>query len=318
MGIFMSGIKIYAKGTKFYRYEGDTLQIVRVNKYNKDTKHYYTFPIEGFDDKISTVTISVDESYNKWVRLVEDGIVSFSILKCEKKDVMIAVHTKEDKDIPCAICRQDVIDIFKMYSDTPENGKAWAGISVNRDNCPAEIKMEDFMLCDEIESTSVVAVYLDDTIDDILRCIDTTKMDNVLNKLADFRKDTNIIGNCRSVKELLEYHNFIYDFHNAFNVVEVPFPIMQESEVLLRDVIGQILHKVISNVFIIPYSKSIDTTEFAKPFMLMTPEWDRCKDEDKKIFIVGYDIDEDKDYLTVKYGTNNKEEIIKQLGFSTM
>ena len=38
----------------------------------------------------------------------------------------------------------------------------------------------------------------------------------------------------------------------------------------------------------------------------MTPDWSKCEKEDQKIFIIGYDIDETKDYLTEKYGTNSE------------
>lgn len=311
---------IYHTGTKIYRYlEDGTLLVARIYKYDKKNDCY---KVNCKDEKLNGSFIQYSKAHNEWIKLNPDGIVSFSILKGEKQDVMVAIHRADDlknkNEIPFAVCRQDVVDIFKMYTNPPENGKAWAGISVNRNNCPAELKIEDFMLCDDILYTRHVSVYLDDTLDDILSCIYLDRYDNVLKNLEKFRQGSNIIGIRDSVKDLLETHNFMYDFHETFEVTEVPFPINNDNVHFIKDVIGQIKQKVISNVFIIPYDKSVNTSEFNKPYMLMTPDWTKCEKEDQKIFIVGYDIDDSVDYLTAKYGTNNKDEIIKQLGFNVM
>ena len=310
---------IYTAGTKLYKFIDNNCFMVRVIKFRDN---YYMVRIIKGDDYIvgSKMSISYDDLHNNYIKLNEDGIISFNILKGEKKDVMICLHKKEElsNTIPFAICRQDVVDIFTMYTNTPPKGQIWCGISVNAKNCPAEMKMEDFMLCEDVLETRFIAVYLDDTLDDILDCIYLGKYNTILENLYKYRQGTNIIGNCKSVKELMENHNFMSDFHEAFGVTEVPFLINNDNKFLIMDVISQMLQKVVSNVYIIPYSKEINTKEFERDYVLMTPDWSKCKNEDKSIFIIGYDVNEDEDYLTSKYGTNNKEELIKQLGFNIM
>ena len=306
----------YNAGIKLYRYYEDKLIIYRVYKYDSKTDRYLLKKLN--DD--TTEIVDYEYAHNKLIKLNEDGIVSFNIVSGERQDVMICIHRKEDLDtaVPFAICRQDVVDIFKMYTDPPKKGVAYAGISVNQRNCPAEMKIQDFMLCNDVLYTKFVHVYLDDTLEKILDIIYLGRFDKVLKDLEKFRHGSNLIGYQTNVKDLLTYHNFMYDFHEAFNVIEVPFPIVKDAESLLKDVIGQIEQKIISNVYIIPYSKSINLNEFNRPYKLMTPEWDKCKPEDRIIFIVGYDVDETKDYIKEKYGTKDKEEIIKKLGFSVM
>lgn len=315
----MSDAKIkirYNPGIKLYRYDGDDLTIYRVFKYDPKTDKYLLKKLN--DD--TTCIVDHHYAHNDLIKLNEDGIVSFNVLSGERKDVMVCIHRKNEFEdpVPFAICRQDVVDIFKMYTDPPKKGTAYAGISVNKRNCPAEMKMEDFMLCDDVLYTKFVHVYLEDTLDDILGSLYLGRFDKVLKDLEKYRRGSNIYGYQDNVRDLLVYHNFMYDFHEAFNVIEVPFPIVNEAKDLLKDVIGQIEQKVISEVYIMPYSKMINLSEFARPYKLITPEWNKCKPEDRVIFIVAYDIDESKDYLKEKYGTSNKDEIIKKLGFSVM
>ena len=308
------------KGTKLYRYEGDKLIVIRVLKHSNG--YYDCKIIEGKTTDLfgEGILVKDTEINDEYVTLKEDGIVGFSVLQCEKKDVMVTIHRKEDANdpIPFALCRQDVVDIFKMYSNPPQSGYAWAGISVNRNNCPAEMKMEDFMLCDDILRTEFINIYLDDTLDDILNLVFLDRYNNILARLKKFREGSNIIGNCSTLRELLETHNFMYDFHEAFGITEVPFLINNDTKHLLIDIIGQMIQKVVREVYIIPYDKTINTKEFERPYMLMTPDWSKCKKEDQKIFIIGYDVDDKADYLVSKYGTNNKEEILQQLGFNVM
>lgn len=307
----------YSLGTKLYRYdENNKLIVYRVYRYDPKKEQYL---LKNLGEK-TTEIMGYDAVHNNLVKLNEDGIVSFNIIEGERQDVMVCIHRLKDLEsaVPFAVCRQDVVDIFKMYSDPPKKGIIYAGISVNRRNCPAEMRIEDFMLCDDVLYTRFVNVYLDDTLDTIMDIMYMGRFDKVLENLQKYRKGSNLIGYQRTVKDLLLYHNFMYDFHEAFDVVEVPFPIVKEAEDLLKEVIGQMEQKVISNVYIIPYSKTINTSEFNRPYRLMTPEWDKCKPENRLIYIVGYDVDEDADYLQTKYGTNDKEEIIKKMGFSIM
>lgn len=320
---------VYTRGTKFYKYttknvdgeETQVLNTVRVLRYDEKLDQYKLKAIEA-DKEVYADRQTVHE---QMVRINPDGIVSFNIVRDGPvQDIMILTHPVEDGDIsptPFAICRQDCIDIFRMATTpTPVEGQVWVGISINKNNCPAEVKLEDFTKCDELNMTIMIATYKEDTIDDMLSMIFVDRFDQILKTYEKKHKGDNVIGICTSVKQLMEETNFMYDFHEAMGIIETPFVIdgTPTTNNLIKDIIGQIKHVYVDNIYLLDYSREVDTSEFERPWVLMTPDWSKAREEDRKIFIVGYDVDPDKDYLTMKFGTNNKEDILKQMGFHTM
>lgn len=320
---------VYTRGTKLYSYstekvesgETQVLNTVRILKYDEKNDQYKLKWIEKNEEG----NFDRNTIHEQMVRINPDGIVSFNIVRDGPiQDVMILTHPVEDGSVsptPFAICRQDCIDIFRMATTpTPVEGQVWAGISINKNNCPAEVKLEDFAKCDEIEQTTMIAVYKEDTIDDLLSMIFVDRFDNILKAYEKKHKGDNAVGICTSIKQLMEETNFMYDFHEAMGIIETPFVIdgTPTTNDLIKDIIGQIKHVYVENIYLIPYSREVDTSEFERPWVLMTPDWSKAREEDRKIFIVGYDVDPDKDYLTMKFGTNNKEDILKQMGFRTM
>lgn len=315
------GRMIYTKGTKLYKYEDDKLYEVRVLGYDEKTSKYTLKWLE----KDEVADYDYDVIHDQLTRLDPDGVVSFNIVKDGPvQDVMILTHPLKDGEIsstPFAVCRQDSIDIFRMATTaTPVKGQVWAGISINKNNCPAEAKLTDFMQCEDIIYTIMIAVYNTDTLDDIISLVFEDKFDRVLETYEKKHKGDNLVGICTSLRQLMEETKFMYDFHETMGIIEVPFLIDESPKIieLIKDIIGQIKHAYISNIYLIPYSKQIDTSEFERPWVLMTPDSSKAKKEDQKIYIVGYDVDPDKDYLNMKFGTSNKDEIIQKLGFQTL
>ena len=314
---------IYTRGTKLYRYDNDNLILGRIMKYENDDKYKIKY-INGapFDGAISWITY--EEAHNKFVRLIPDAAISFNIVKDKSiRDVMVLVHPLIDGKIdnmPSAVCRQDVVDIFRMSTKaTPVEGQVWAGISINKNNCPAECNIVQFMDCEEFQFSVMVYAYIDDTLDDILQFVFENKFDNILEDYEKKHHGDNLVGICTSLRELLEDKGFMYDFHEVLGVIEVPFVINKNNEHLLANIISQIEQKTVTNIYVMDYSKEIDTTEFQRPYKLMTSDcYIKDNPEAKKIHIVGYDVDENIPYLATKYGTEDKEEIIKQMGFNVI
>ena len=319
----MSEDKIqYSKGTKIYKYDdNDELILGRIIDIEDDS-YKVSFerggPFEG-----ANKWIPYDEAHNDYVKLSPDGVITFNILNDGPvKDVAVMVHPMElggVSPIPFAICRQDTVDIFRMATKaTPVEGQVWAGISINKNNCPAECDIRQFMNCEDLDYMVSISIYKDDVIEDWLPMLFVSKFDNVLETYEKKHHGDNLVGICTSLKELLEDKGFMYDFHEAMGVIEVPFLINDDTHYLLKDVISQIEHVTVSKVYVIDYSRNINTDEFERPFKIMAPDYSKAKPEDRKLYIVGYDVDEDTPYLESMYGTADKEQIIKDMGFTVL
>ena len=319
----MSEDKIqYSKGTKIYKYnDNDELILGRIIDV-KDGSYKVSFE-RGGPFKGVNKWIPYNEAHNEYVKLSPDGVITFNILNDGPvKDVAVMVHPMEFEGvspIPFAICRQDTVDIFRMATKaTPVEGQVWAGISINKNNCPAECDIRQFMNCEDLDYMVSISAYKDDVIEDWLPMLFVSKFDNVLKTYEKKHHGDNLVGICTSLKELLEDKGFMYDFHEAMGVIEVPFLINDDTHYLLKDVISQIEHVTVSEVYVIDYSRDINTDEFERPFKIMAPDYSKAKPEDRKLYIVGYDVDEDTPYLESMYGTADKEQIIKDMGFTVL
>lgn len=329
----ISNQKYYAVGTKFYRYVAknpdnepkNILQMCRVTKIDEEDNLYSLNVNETIDGKPVNYTTftDVDCVHDKYIRLNPDAYITFSIVDDGPvQDVLVAVHpTKTDviNPKPFAICRQDAVNIFRMASEaTPVEGQVWAGISINQNNCPPEIDICSYLDCEEIIISKIVAAYIDDTLDDILAPIWPNRFDNVLETYINKHKGDNLTGMSSTLRGLLDDQNFMYDFHEAVGVTDVPFPICNDSKNLLISVISQMRHKAISDIYITPYDKSIRVDELERPYYIMCPDFHEVKKEDQKLFIVEYEEDDNASFLEQKYGTTNKDQIIKNLGFNIL
>ena len=321
-------ITTFPIGTKIYNYVDGKPFIHRVYKCDH-TKQTYDFKcIYPAEYAGISSHRSFDFVHKNFIKLNPDGYITCAIVKGEVSDVMVCLHKVEKQDgatntdvadvLPHVVCRQDVIDIFKMANDQTS---VFSGCSVSRKSCPPQIPLQNFMQCDEITYTQMASVYLDDTLDDILSFFFLQRFDKILAARAEkHRKEghDNVKDNFYTLHDLLKGKEFMYDFHETFDITEVPFPIKNGVEHLLADIVSQLIQKVVTNVYITEYTKLVDTTEFNRPYVLVTPDSGKAKKEDQKVFFVGYDVDESADYMEKQYGTNDKDELIKKMGFQVL
>jgi hypothetical protein len=54
------------------------------------------------------------------------------------------------------------------------------GMSISRDTCPPDSNFEDALACNGLELGETIAVYLDESLDSVLKLIDTSKYDEIL------------------------------------------------------------------------------------------------------------------------------------------
>jgi hypothetical protein len=141
------------------------------------------------------------------------------------------------------------------------------------------------MKADSLISSNTINLYYNDTIDNILECIDEKEYDKVL--LSIFKRHADHINNpfiidddnikshngwCKTIRQLLEENNFQNDIDNLFNIVAI------DGDIEANSVIGEddVLHfnpdlraffcyieKIPAiDVVAIPYWHDIDMADF--------------------------------------------------------
>lgn len=284
-------------GVKFYRYNDgeDYPEIIRICKVDEVKK-----TIQVLDSKFNKKKITL-EDIDKYRQLNPDGIISISIVKNGNiSDVIVSLgrfnNNEHDGNLPYAVCRQLIYDVFSNLARKTE-GVVYAGMSISQETCPANINFKDSLLCDKLIDNRSLSVYLDDTLDDILRLISTKKYDSILRNLYELSKSTDLgtfepgtigLGFCSSFRELLEKNNFMYDFRRAFKIIDVPHPIVEEDEALSIQNVIYLENELKFNImetYLIKYTKEIDLRTIKRNYMLVSSS----AENNKSIYIVAFD-----------------------------
>ena len=211
-------------GDIFYRYEDDKEEatIIRICK-AKNTNKFIAETENG------NITITRNELIENYTRLKNDAFVTFFTLKLDKgaKDVLITLHRRKDLDennnVPYAVCRQQFENSFN--SILINDNMYHLGVSMSKDTCPNDVNYEDLFLCNGVSDGIIVSTYIGDTLETILHFIKTEQFDSILEEIDNNTNKRLVEGTCRSLKELLEYHDFMYDYLLGFDIVRVPFKV---------------------------------------------------------------------------------------------
>ena len=304
-------------GDKFYKYieEEDRIEIVRIIK----MKNTETFIIEREDTK-DKFKINRDRLLSEFTRLKSDGFISFAIVNLQDnlKDVIVSLYRSKDIDnkvaLPYAACRQNIFDLFssQIKREGVNNDVTYIGISVSVDTIPEDTPYEMVLSCNGIIENTMVSVYIDDTLDSILSMIRESKYDLVLKTLNNRLSDPKIVGSCESLRDLLIYNNFMYDFHKGFNIVKVPFKveILESYEILpeQRIYLENDLKVEIFRTYILKYDKEINLNKIEREYILIS-------DIDDKLYILAYDKGK---YINRVYQQNikDKRDILTMIKYS--
>lgn len=284
------------RGSKFFRYdENNNLEILRVYAFNNSKDSVKCYKEDG--SKVSITTKDLKKFYKL---LNPDGVFSMVLMDTVSgmPDVLISLHRFSDGPMddnrPFAICRQNVADFFSNIGKDPETQDMLVGVSVNWDSCLPNIEFTDLLMCSNVKEYDIVYIYLDDTIDSILKVVKTRKYDNALRHLKnDFshyitERGNQFIGYTDSVEQLLKENKFIHELRYAFGVIEIPFSILEEDERLTpmaEEFFAKEIGAKVTRTYVIPYSREIDRDSFVRKHKLATSLVDGME----KIFIVGYD-----------------------------
>lgn len=283
-------MKRYKIGAKFYHLDDDgNLIIIRLKKFD-EAKNVYSFVDENNTGSKEYIKLTKEEITSNYVHLVPDGYVTFTIVRLGKdfKDVVIGLYRNQDLSsyVPYAVCRQNVSDYFSNLLTKNQN---IMGMSVSQNNCPAEINFETMLACDEVLSTDMMSVYMDDSIQDILNFIPNKKYDAILRGLKQKAMVVapHLEGYEDTLKGLIIKNRFMFDFHMAFGILEIAFPILENQESLSEYQIAEVnkgLGLNIMSTYVLKFSKDINLKDLNKSFFLAV-----CPENPKDIYIVGYD-----------------------------
>lgn len=288
-------VKIYC-GSKFFRFVNDQLEMIRVYKVDdkKQQVRYFTAEKEK-------KSMSVDYLLNNYKRLAPDGMIIVSVVMTgEVRDVIIALKNLRTNvgNLPDVVCRQGIYDVFSHITNRDEN-TIYVGISMSQDSCPADINFQDTLACTSKKDDSElpIFVYLDDSLDEILSLFSHKRYDDAIKEcslsLKGSIKDKNIIGTTMSLRELLEYNNFMYDFRRCFKIMELPFHIDAETEGLSQENILYMEKELQVNImetYVMGYSREIDLKSIKRDYMLVVSAADKFD----KVYICGYDTTDTK------------------------
>lgn len=302
-------------GTKYQTYDGDELKIHRLIR----IKNTEIAVLEDVKTK-EEVRVSHEDLKNKYVQLVPDAFMNIMLTKDSQgiEDVYLCINKSIDlsngNNEPAIILRQN------SYSFTKNSfmlgGNIYVGDCVSKMTLPPETTMEMIFEFDTIEESYSSALYIDDSIDDIIKTITykmMKKINNMLESLAKQNTNELVFGYCNTLEELMQENNFMYQYRAIFNIMQIDFPIVlgdisfnKEGDIVLNNkqinLIENLLCKYISNVRVIEYDKDLDISEIVSYTHSMV-----C-DTNNKIYLIAYTVDGYKD--------NGNNDVLNAMGIN--
>ena len=287
-------------GTKYQKFDGDDLKILRIVNKKDDL-----YAVLDQNNKRSKMTY---EELKNCIRLIPDAFLNIMVTSTQEcKDIYVCVNKASDYENgdkePAMVMRQDI------YSNS-KNVFAQSNIIYVGDNYIKNTSnKEDFKNIfefDEILDTLTMALYVDDRMDTIFKCIDN-KLDGInksFKEIKSYHKSNEMIkGYCDNLKDFMKENNFMYCYRQIFGITQVSFPInlgnnMSEDGVItlnkkqikrIEDILGQ----YITNVHAITYDKDIDISKIVTHSHIM------LSDREGKIYLITfvsngyYEVDED-------------------------
>lgn len=294
-------------GLKFFRYnDNDELEIIRII----ELKNNFTIAVVKDETTGEKRKIETDSLKNEYTMLAYDGLLCFSIVKVHKEleDVIVSLFRKKDIDmhepLPYAVCRQGITDIFA--NQIKINNKEYYGASVSQDTIPADVPFNIMVACDKIEDTKMIAVYIDDKLDDILNLIKTKKYDAVINYLfndyINYKSKTYgemyknnvknkpcVDGYCKNLRDLLDFNNFMYDFYRGYDIIPISFDLSSVTDNVTtlyefpdtKKTLENLLCAYIENSLIVRFAKDLDLEAINGKYLLVS-------DANEDLYVIAY------------------------------
>lgn len=288
------------KGTWFYKVTDDGVDQIRLERVKNENCFVFTRN-RNYRENIKLTRKEFDE----YTMLNPHGYFTASTVTLDNgvKDVICTLHrTKDISDgdsIPYAVCRQSVLDIFANLAKPEEDKNVYIGLSMSKDTCPPDVDYAVMLLAQNVLKSYNMAVYLDDGIADIMHYIPTSFYNEVLMKMPQLEIPESMghkaVGKCFTLRQLLDYTEFIYDFKSAFatHILDETLNIDEDGKVDSKsiDLIEQALGFKLYDAFGIEYGYDIDFNRIANDYVIVS-------DKDNKTYVVSYVKGEDIDMAT--------------------
>ena len=288
-------------GTKYQIFENDELKVRRVIKTkNEDT---YVLKENGIEEKI---IVSDKELSDKYVRLLPDALLNIMITKepayegNDVNDVYFCINKTVDMSLgssePVLILRQNIYSKFKNIG--AENfGDFYVGECATVVNSSKE-ELAEFMTFEGIEKQCSIALYIDDSDQDILECIPNKLKKDINTVLCNIKSSMPEMckGTTETLEQLWEENYFIDNFKSIFNIVSINFPIVlgkesynADGDIIINDkqkkCLENVLRRFISNIKVIKYDKDIDISKIVNTQHVVV------SDSENQIYLIAYNVD---------------------------
>lgn len=268
-------------GTRYFDKDKQVIKISKVK--NQDT-------FSALNSNGERFTITRDELEKEYTKLIPNGHILFSIVENNGfKDVIIALYRTKQfgeeavKNLPYCVCRQNIVNLFYEVSNI---NFTHIGMCISIETCPSNVNYELVIACDKIDYAFAIAVYMDDTIDNILKMFKHDKFNTVLK--ASLKNNTVFRdGYVSTLEELLKQESFSYDFYRAFGIHEIDFSIKYNKENLLLDR-EQLMwfeneYKIeMFDAYVVEFSYKIRLRDIEKKYILVFSK------EDNMLYIIVY------------------------------
>lgn len=309
-------------GSRYFKYDSrNELRVIKIVSYaNIETANAILLRGTSAVKRFKIPIAKLEEDYTL---LNPDAYVSFNIVSLQDniEDVIVTINRLSDiakgNNKPYAVTRQNIINIHSTYIKAYENDHE-IGMTLSIESCPEGFDFNIMTACNEIKKNITIAGYCDDNLEDILMCIKSKYIKDFNNILYTLYTDhINSIpkeyrmeamksgrihrGYCQTLKELLEYHEFMYDYERAFSIIKIPEldlinmkmsgdsinGFIVNSEAL--DIIEKTYSTKIYNPVFIKFDKDINLSLIKRDKLLI-------KDKHNTVYIVMYTSEEELIY----------------------
>ena len=217
-------------GMKIYKYDNGELLLYRIIDENFKC-------IRLNSNKDETKIITEEEIKNDYIMLRPDAFCNMFTTEGKYEndiinDVYIIIHksdSMEDHKDMNMIIRQNILSRSKNTFNIMQDMNIYLGDCITSNTLPPESTMKNYMEFDDIKHTYYINLYLDDTLNDIFKCIPKEEQD-IFNKSIDkvrdqYSNNKQIKGISKDIKSLFTDNMFMINYRSIFNIIQVDFTV---------------------------------------------------------------------------------------------
>lgn len=261
-------------GIKYQTYENEKSKIYRI--VNQNSTHCLLLSSDGTEKNVKE-----QELLDKYVQIIPDAFMNIMITDTnEYPDVYICVNKssslKANITTPDLILRQSLL--YNNDNQIFGNNIITFGMCVTTQNTSSNLS--EFMEFKKIEESFSMAIYIEDSLDDIFNILNRTKiidktnkaLINIKNKYGNSIKIFKVEGYVDNLRDLMQDNEFIPRFRELFNITSLNWEIDlgeesydKDGNIILNrkqiDALSDILEKEIKPIIVIKYDRDIDISK---------------------------------------------------------